>query len=181
MKRFAKLVAVLLPMVMVMTGCPNGNDNGGGDTPDPDWNTGGQWKTVYHVYETEGDGSFHLHVNEGYLEIQKIFLNNTATATGATTVFDFTATPTHTSADDGGNIWWVDWDGGNVEDAGTPNGRLKFAGGDDGDGYVHGGGFGSPKFATFSCIGFVIRTTGGGDTRFEFPKDAIHQFGSLLP
>ncbi|MCL2600507.1 MAG: hypothetical protein FWD88_04940, partial [Treponema sp.] len=170
MKKIAKLLAVLLPLAIVFTGCQNGTTNGdNGD--DLDWSTSGNWVTVWSPI-ADADGSVHFHVGgggPGFLEIQRIYLNNSQSETGATTIFNFTASPAHLGGDSA-HFWWVgpaiDT---NAADVGTANGRLVLA--SDGDNYVFGGGFGSPLLNDNAYIGFVIRTDDGGNVRFGFGPD----------
>ena len=183
MKKIAILLSVLLPLAIVFTGCPgNGGDPANGDA----WYTTNEWTTVIspivHIY---GDGAFHFHVGgggPGFVEIQRIFLNNTASETGATVIFNGTANPPH-QGNDSAHFWWIDLQG-NVEGAGTANGRLVLQ--SDGDNHVHGGGFGSPLLNGNTHIGFVARSTDVGNARFMFgassnPDHVVINFDTLRP
>jgi len=169
MKKIAKVLAVLLPLAVVFTGCQNGTtDNNGGTTDGDPWHTTGEWTTVITPID-DADGSLHFHVGgggAGFLEIQRIFLNTSPSETGATVIFDGTANPTNLG-NDSEHFWWVNPDfTNNIENAGTANGRLVLE--SDGDNYVYGGGFGSPLLNGNTHIGFVARSTDVGNTRFTF-------------
>jgi len=181
MKKIAMFLAVLLPMAIVFTGCPNGN----GDDVTDDFTVPAGWTVIFHPYTTEGDGSFHFHVGDqggGFIEIQRIFLSNSRSLRGTTTIFNFTATPTHAPPVEGGGapLFW-ETISGRVVEAGTPTGRYVLASTAPAHTYQHGGGFGSPLFPGYGFVGFVVRTTdSAGDARFEFPAGNIINFGYLL-
>jgi len=187
MKKVAKLLAVLLPLAIVVTGCQNsanGDVSGGGD--DDNNVVGDGWVTVFHQFYLYGRApEFNFHVNNGYVEIQRMYLNNSASATGAAILFDFTQTPTQEHSEI--NPWWQN----TIGNAAQPGASIQGTGADrlfrleaavEGS-HSHGGGFGSPLLEQFTHIGFVFRTTDVGDTRFAFGVHPNHievNFSTLL-
>jgi len=180
MKKVAKLLAVLLPLAIVVTGCQNsanGDVSGGGDDDN------GGWVTVWTEI-TDVDGSIHFHVGgggEGFIEIQRIFLNTSPSTTGAVTLFNFTATPIHGTLDPEGGVplFWANITF--VEDAGTAEGRFVLD--SVGDAWHYGGGFASYLINSNDYIGFVVRTEDAGNARFAFGPAPNHievNFSTLL-
>ena len=177
MRNVAKLLAVLLPLAVVSMGCRTtaGVANGA------PWSTEG-WVTVYSAINNV-DGTLHFHVGGGgfgFLEIQRIFVNDTATEEGATVLFDFTASPTHQTPG-AGHFFWVNHDlESRIVNAGTAYGRYVLE--SSGNDYRYGGGFGSPLLGDSAYIGFVVRTDSGGNARFAFggyPGHVVVMFGEL--
>jgi hypothetical protein len=109
-----------------------------------------------------GDGVEHaLHANNGYIEIQKIYINNSATLTGATILFDFTKPAVLPDEVTGIPYWWENFFGRVVD------GKVVHEAFGD---YEYGGGFATPT--KFTHIGFVVRTNtlgkgGFGDIRYN--------------
>jgi len=164
--KIVKLAAVLLFLATALTGCQTTRVAPAEIDSSP-WSTDG-WVTVIRAIDNI-DGTIHFHAGgggRGFLEIQKIFVNNNPSATDAAVLFDFAAAQTHQEPGMG-NLWWVNPELlGGIRDGGTENGRFMFA--SNGDEYRYGGGFGSPLLGENAYIGFVIRTDNGGNARFAF-------------
>ena len=182
MMRVVKLFAVLLPLTMVLAGCQTARVGPAVGIDDTPWGTDG-WVTVFRPI-TDLDGTIHFHAGGGgaaFLEIQRIFVSNSASEEGATVLFDFTASPTHLGPGSE-HFWWVNPDlMGNIVDGETPDGRFVLA--SNGDDYRYGGGFGGPLLAGNAYIGFVIRTDNGGNARFAFggyPGHIVVSFRELM-
>ncbi len=140
-----------------------------------------EWVTGYYEITDPDTEIMALHVNTGSIQIQKIFVNDSESATGATVLFDFSAEPIaiDTSVYDWGKASF---------DTGVANGVYTLAGTGD---YVPGGRFGSGALkAQGSFIGVIMKSRNYGDTRFVPQKmgegDAAIdittvRFDSLLP
>lgn len=132
------------------------------------------WTTVYKEAAIDAD-AIHFNAEDGYLEIQKIFYNNTMTETGATILFDFTANPVFSLADEGGNIYWQ-----GIIDAATHTGPFIYDAEEKGS---YAGGFGNNVTGTGGYIGFVIKTntndtSGLGSIRAKIGDD-FYYFASV--
>ena len=175
MKKASKLLWVLLVAMLSMVlviGC--GGEDSGDETK-----TESPWKVIYLplVDGTSVDravNTMHLHLNNGSVEIQKVFVNTTKSTTGAKYILDFTQ-----NAGTAPNIYWGDAGGywyhkdgdvaafnAFVQDGGTANGRFVFTG----TGYVYGGAFasGAAYDNNANFYGFVIKKdTVLGDSRVK--------------
>ena len=173
MKKASKLLWVLLALSMVLVvGC--GGDDSGDPKPEDS-----PWEVVYLplVEGTSVDravNTMHLHLNNGSVEIQKVFVNTAKNTTGAKYILDFTqnagTAPEIYWGDAGG--YWYHKDGdvaafnAFVQDGGTENGRFVFSGTE----YLYGGAFASG--AAFgndaNFYGFIIKKgTVLGDARVK--------------
>ena len=118
-----------------------------------------------------------IHTNGELVEIQKIFVNNTASASGATVLFDFTKTTwaevVHSSCSPGEGTSY-----GVLEELWTPGKSYKLYD----SGYGWGGWFTSTLLTEGKYLGFIVETTLTGGARFELvgAGGEIH-FASLLP
>jgi len=153
-----------------------------GDIEEAPWGTDG-WVTVFSAI-TDMDGTFHFHAGgdgPAFLEIQRIFVNNSAVEEGATVLFDFTASPTNLGPGTE-HFMWVNPDlMGNIADGETEDGRFVLV--SNGNDYRYGGGFGSLLLAGYAYMGFVIRTDNGGNARFAFggyPNHVVVSFRELM-
>jgi len=105
------------------------------------------WTTVYYEITDAATDTLEFHVNKGYVEIQKIFVNSVDDPDGAVVLLDFTTDPPTVDAS------VTDREAGGEVVAGE-----KYVLTSDGD-YVFGGKFKSALFATNSYIGFVIKSS----------------------
>ena len=165
------LLAVSLSMVLVI-GC------GGEDDPDPE-EVASVWKTVYLALEEgvsdlgRAVNTLHFHVNDGTVEIQKVFVNKTKSTEGAKYILDFTqeaGDPQKYFGDAGG--YWYHKDGdvaafeAFVQDGGTDDGRFVIS---STGAYVYYGAFasGAAYGNEANYWGFIIKKgTNLGDARF---------------
>jgi hypothetical protein len=175
---------------IVLAGCPKKNDTApASSAPATSVTTASEpeWIPAYFVLADYGlDGyfdRFHIHGGAwdggGYVEVQKILVNNSKSLNGAVTVMDFTKTSGGSqdymfagydytfNAEDQGCA-------GTVLDGGTPNGRLRLMCSSD---YRYQGNFGSGAAADNSATHwiFILRgrtadKTGYGDIRIEVPN-----------
>jgi hypothetical protein len=187
MKKIVNLFLILLMMsVFFLPGCTeeDSSDDQGymppGDLHDVDIS---DWTPVYLPVDDSTPlnlaiDRFHLHVNEGGVAIQKVFVNSTKSTASAIYVLDFTqdsstVKPGFPYFMDGAgyDYFFPDSTNSHVKEGGTANGRVEFS--SDG-GYVYGGNWGSPTAynnQTTRYWGFIIKKvnpdTELGDVRFE--------------
>jgi hypothetical protein len=140
--------------------------------PDPGGEEGDlnltEWTPAYIDTTDSSINTIIFHVNAGFVEIQKVFVNSTKSMDGAFPVLDFTM------ADPNVNVYWSNITGEAV-DTGTADGRFVI---DKTEGYTRWDAFGSPAaFDNSAPVWiFVIRTTsedktGLGDARVQFGPD----------
>ena len=141
------------------------------------------WTAVYYELTDVNTNVIGLHVENGSVQIQKIFVNDSESTEGATMLFDFTAETVS-----GENIYnWGETAGANSFTAGIANGQYTLAGTGD---YVPGGRFGSDDLKGGSkYLGFIIKSEDLGNVRFLISKDvdgsvtdlATVRFDEILP
>lgn len=187
MKRASKLLWLLLPVVITVStfaGCSvdeDGNSQPTGGLHDTNLS---DWTTVYLKLDETTDlnraiNRFHLHANDGNVEIQKVFVNTVKSTVGATWVLDFTQ---NTGIPSKPTLPYImdsscyDYTCYNIVDGGTADGRWVVTGTGD---YVYGGNFGSgTAFAQEANYwGFVIKSSGLGDVRFGLYAAAAEIYG----
>jgi len=124
-----------------------------------------EWTAAW-LQVIEGKNTFNFHANDCYIEIQKILINDSATMTGATVLFDFTA-PEVSGDESGIPYWWANYWGQEF----VKDGRYIH---DVEGGWVYGGGFATNQ--SFNYIGYIFKTNteglaGLGDFRVEQAYD----------
>jgi hypothetical protein len=100
-----------------------------------------EWKSIYldlanHGLDTAVN-TFHIHAEQGGLEIQKVYVSKEKELANATLVLDFTEASPLVYADG----YWIDV-GDRILEGGTLNGRYSYQ--NSTGTYVYGGGFASP-------------------------------------
>lgn len=153
--------------------------------PPPKSDKVANWTTVWFDYSVLDDtpNVLTMHIDgNSEIGIQKIFVNSSASETGAVTLFDFTQNPPVFSGTD----WWSAASSFTAfYDSAKSCYYLSTTGA-----YSQGGRMGMPDFGGKTHIGFRIKAENGlGDVRFELGKDdsgtytnlGIPKFVDLLP
>jgi hypothetical protein len=141
-----------------------GTDPGGGDEVDLT-----KWTPAFVDTTDAGIDTIIFHVNTGFVEIQKVFVNTTKSMTGAIPVLDFTL------ADPNVDVYWSNITGEAV-DVGTANGRFVINSIEDPRKRWDAFGTAAAFQNSAPVWIFVIRTTsedktGLGDVRVQFGPD----------